>query len=134
LREVLIHDARSFVFSTAPLPVLAAALDAALDVCRVEPERRETVHRKARALRERLEALGVQAGGDGAIVPIVVGDSNAALRLEEALRADGFDARAIRPPTVPEGTARLRLTVRYPVSDADLERLAERIGALTGAQ
>jgi 8-amino-7-oxononanoate synthase len=127
LRELLVNRARSFVFSTAPLPVLAAALHAALDLLRDEPQRREDVHRKAALLRDALARAGVNAGGASAIVPIVIGENEAALALQEGLQAAGFDVRAVRPPTVPAGTARLRATVRFPVSDADLLRFAAEV-------
>jgi len=134
LRELLIHRARPFVFSTAPLPVLAAALQAGLDVVRDEPGRRAEVHRKAALLRGALAAAGVPASGASAIVPIVVGDNAAALALQDGLLAAGFDARAVRPPTVPAGTARLRVSVRCPLADADLQRFAAEVGRLLGAR
>ena len=72
----------------------------------------------------RLRETGVQAGGESMIVPIIAGANEAATALQSGLLAAGFDVRAIRPPSVPPGTARLRVTVRYPVSDADLLRFA----------
>ena len=65
------------------------------------------------------------------IVPIIVGANEAAMALQSGLLAAGFDVRAIRPPSVAPGTARLRVTVRYPVSDADLLRFATEIARLT---
>jgi 8-amino-7-oxononanoate synthase len=113
------------VFSTAPLPVLTAALEAAVGIVEAEPERRGEVHRKAVLLRSALVRAGARVGGDSPIVPLLAGENDAALGLQEHLRADGFDVRAIRPPPVPRGTARLRLVVRYPIADADLLRLAD---------
>jgi len=130
LRELLINRARSFVFSTAPLPVLTAALEAALDLVQEEPERRREVHRKAALLRAGLGEHGQATPGESPIVPLMVGENRAALALQEGLAAAGFDARAVRPPTVPKGTARLRITVRYPVGDDDLLRFAETVGRL----
>ena len=112
------NRARSFIFSTAPLPVLGAALGAGLHLVEREPERRREVHRKASLLRGALRDNGVQAGGESMIVPIIVGANEAAVALQSGLSAAGFDVRAIRPPSVPPGTARLRVTVRYPVSDS----------------
>jgi 8-amino-7-oxononanoate synthase len=57
-----------------------------------------------------------------------VGDNDGALALQDALAAAGFDARAVRPPTVPPGTARLRVTARYPIADDDLRRFAAEVG------
>jgi 8-amino-7-oxononanoate synthase len=134
LRDTLVQKARSFVFSTAPPPVLAAAVMAAVDLLGPERPRIAEVHRKARLLRDWLRTCGLAAGGESPIVPLVVGANEAALRLQEGLAEAGFDARAVRPPTVPEGTARLRVTVRSPVSDADLRRFAEEAGRLLGAR
>jgi 8-amino-7-oxononanoate synthase len=129
LRDVLVNAARTFVFSTAPLPILAVAIDAALDVVEREPGRRAEVHRKAGLLRAALREAGADVGGsDSAIVPVIVGENEAALALQEGLRAAGFDARAVRPPTVPAGTARLRVTARYPVPDDELRRFAAEVG------
>jgi 8-amino-7-oxononanoate synthase len=132
LRDLLVNRARTFIYSTAPLPALAAGLLAALDVVREEPLRRHEVHRKAALLRAELRAQGVAAPGEAAIVPVVAGSNEAALRLEDGLRAEGFDVRAVRPPTVPAGTARLRVTVQSPTPDEDLTRFARAAGRLIG--
>lgn len=131
LRDLLVNRARSFIFSTAPLPVLAAALGAALDLVSREPERRAEVHRKAALLRSALAEAGANLGaGESQIIPVIVGENEAAVALQDGLLAAGFDARAVRPPTVPPGTARLRVTARYPVADADLRRFASEVGRL----
>ena len=130
LRDLLINRARSFVFSTAPLPVLAAALDAALDVIAREPHRRAEVHRKAAVLRDALARGGCRGSGSSPILPVIVGGNTEAMRLQADLAAQGFDVRAIRPPSVPPGTARLRVTVRYPVADSDLLRFADCLSTL----
>jgi 8-amino-7-oxononanoate synthase len=134
LRDLLVNRARSFLFSTAPLPVLVPALEAALDLIGREPQRRSEVHRKAAWLRNALAAEGVTVQGASPIVPVRVGDNQAALDLQEGLAAAGFDARAVRPPTVPSGTARLRVTARAPVADADLSRFAVETGRLLRAR
>jgi 8-amino-7-oxononanoate synthase len=130
LRDTLVNHARTFVFSTAPLPVLGAALHAGLDVVAAEPQRRSDVHRKADLLRAELGAHAAAAPPGSPIVPVAVGANAIAVGLEEALGAQGFDVRAVRPPTVPDGTARLRVTVRQPVADADLLRFARALRAL----
>jgi len=134
LRDVMVNHARSFIFSTAPLPVLALALSAGLDVVAREPERRVEVHRKAAMLRRALAEQGIHAPGAAPIVPVMAGSNEAALALQSGLLAAGFDVRAIRPPSVAPGTARLRVTVRYPVSDADLQRFAVEIGRLMNSR
>jgi 8-amino-7-oxononanoate synthase len=135
LRETLINRARTLIFSTAPLPVLAAALHAGLDLVEVEAFRRVEVHRKAALLRCALSGIGASLGtSESAILPLIVGDNNAALSLQEGLSSAGFDARAVRPPTVPPGTARLRITARSPVPDAELLRFASEAARLLEAR
>jgi 8-amino-7-oxononanoate synthase len=131
LRDVMVNRARSFIFSTAPLPILGVALSAGLYLVEHEPERRREVHRKSSLLRRALSDEGVKAGGESMIVSIIAGSNEAALALQSGLMAAGFDVRAIRPPSVPPGTARLRVTVRYPVADRDLERFAREVARLT---
>ncbi|MBN2369825.1 MAG: 8-amino-7-oxononanoate synthase [Vicinamibacteria bacterium] len=128
LRDMLINRARSFVFSTAPIPVLAAALDAAIDLVRDEPDRRAEVHRKSALLRESLIREGIPVSRERSpIVPIIVGGNDASVALQEGLGDSGFDARAVRPPAVPPGAARLRVTVRYPLPEADLLRFVREV-------
>ena len=115
--EYLIQRARPFIFSTAPPPPIAAALDASLDVIVNEPERRERLLARARYLRERLALAG-----DSPIIPIIIGENERAVAVAHELQAAGFDVRAIRPPTVPVGTARLRLTVNQGLSEEVLDR------------
>lgn len=130
LREFLINRARPFIFTTAPLPVLAAGLGAALDVLRDERWRPVELHRKAALVRAGLRAAGLPGVGAGAVVPIVLGANEAALAAQARLEASGFDVRAVRPPTVPPGSARLRVSVRVPVEDADLRRFVALVSAL----
>jgi 8-amino-7-oxononanoate synthase len=111
LQAWLWNRARPFVFSTGLAPVLAAtALEGVLLAGR-EPERRRRLLEATRQMRSGMLELGVTLGGHGPIMPWVVGEPAAAMALAEALGAEGYDVRAIRPPTVPEGSARLRLTV-----------------------
>ena len=131
LRDVMVNRARSFIFSTAPLPILGVALGAGLHLVEYEPHRRLEVHRKASLLRRALRDAGVPCGGATMIVPIIVGSNEAATAMQAALAEAGFDVRAIRPPSVPAGTARLRVTVRYPVADDDLLRFVSLIAPLT---
>jgi 8-amino-7-oxononanoate synthase len=131
LRDVMVNRARSFIFSTAPLPVLGAALRAGLHLVEREPQRRREVHRKSSLLRGALADAGVPSGGASMIVPILAGSNEAALALQSGLMDAGFDVRAVRPPSVPVGTARLRVTVRFPIDDADLLRFASEVARLT---
>ena len=118
--EYLVQRARTFIFSTAPPPAVAAAIDASLDVLEAEPERRARLRQLARYAHSR---LGL-AESDSPILPIVIGDNDRAVALAAALQHDGFDVRAIRPPTVPEGTARLRVSIHVNLDEAILDRFA----------
>ncbi|MEP6962837.1 MAG: 8-amino-7-oxononanoate synthase [Acidobacteriota bacterium] len=118
--DYMIQRARPFIFSTAAPPAVAAALDASLDVIEAEPERRARLRFLARYLRGK---LGLQ--GDSPIVPVIVGENDRAVALAAELQREGFDVRAIRPPTVPEGTARLRISVNVNLSEETLDRFAE---------
>ena len=133
LIDTLAQTSRPFLFTTAPVPALAGALNAALDIVAAEPERRDEVHRKARLLRGALSARGASSPAHSApILPLRVGE-NDAVALQEALAAEGFDCRAVRPPAVPRGTERLRVTVRSPVADEDLLRFADAASRLLQA-
>jgi 7-keto-8-aminopelargonate synthetase-like enzyme len=113
LVDYLTNRARAFVYTTGSPPALAAAALAALEIVAQEPERRVQLRSNARRLRAGLAARGWPAAGpeDGHIVPVLIGGSEATLRVGAALEAAGFLVGAIRPPTVPDGTARLRITV-----------------------
>ncbi|MBK9796952.1 MAG: 8-amino-7-oxononanoate synthase [Holophagaceae bacterium] len=128
LREHLLNTARGFIFSTAlPPPVLGAALEG-LRLARAEPWRRE----RALALADRLRAALGQPGQPSAIVPVPVGPDAEAVRLAHSLQAMGFDVRAVRPPTVPEGSARLRITTGAHLEDGQLDRLIQALGQVLG--
>ncbi len=129
LCDVLLNRARSFVFTTASPPVLAVAAMRALDVARAEPWRRARVQANARRLRAGLATLGEAPPGadDGHIVPVLVGDAARVVAIGAALLDRGFAVGAIRPPTVAEGSARLRLSVSAAHDDGQIDAL---LGAL----
>ena len=122
----LTNRARSFVFSTAPPPSLAAAATHAIELAQ-GPEgthRRERLARHRRAVAGTLAALELPVPlGEAPILPIVVGRADAALHLASQLRERGLSAPAIRPPTVPADTSRLRLSLSAAHSDEDIARL-----------
>ena len=121
--EYLVQRARSFVYSTAPPPALADALDESLRIVADEPERRTRLQDMARRLRAQLRAAGLDvADGTSQIVPILIGENDRAVAIAGALQRAGFDVRAIRPPSVPPGTARLRVSVNTGVTDQVLDR------------
>ncbi len=128
LKNYLVNFSRSFIFSTAPLPVLAVGLQTVLRYwAEVGVERANSVHRRSAHLRRILSRFGPSAlevlPGDGPIIPIVLGANSRALNMATRLQELGFDIRAIRPPTVPVGRARLRLTANLNHSIADIDRL-----------
>ena len=126
--DYLVQRARPFVFSTAAPPPLAAAIDASLDVIEREPERRARVITRAAHLRRRLAEAGVAATpGISQIIPVVIGDNEQAVAIAAGLQAAGFDVRAIRPPSVPVGTARLRISVNAGLSEATIDRFADAL-------
>lgn len=120
LVDYLLHRARSFVFTTAQPPALAAAASAALHIIQAEPELRVRLRRNAAKVRS---ALKVPGPTDGHIVPVVIGESDATVRLGGELRERGIIVGAVRPPTVPLGTSRLRITISAAHTDDDIDRL-----------
>lgn len=118
LIALLTAEARSFVYSTAPAPAVVGALAAAVDRLAERPPEPAAVHAAAQALRSALAATGADVRGTGPIVPVILGESARALAVAKRLQAAGFAAAAVRPPTVPAGTTRLRL-VAHADHDAD---------------
>jgi 8-amino-7-oxononanoate synthase len=94
-----------------------------------EPERPARLHALVRHAEARLAALGLPASGSQ-ILPVVIGDNARAMRVAGALQAAGFDVRGIRPPTVPQGTARLRIAITLNVAESDIDAMT---GALADA-
>lgn len=123
LIQWLVNRARSFIYTTAlPPPVLAASL-AALRIVKTEPERRRRLWQNAAFLKRGLAGLGYRLGGTGSpILPVLIGDGAQTMALSAALLRRGVFAQGIRPPTVPEGTARLRITPMATHTEAELER------------
>lgn len=135
VRDLLVNRARTFIFSTGLAPACAAAALAALRVIEAEPSRGAKVLRAAAQLRAALHALGIGAPGESHIVPVLLGDEALALRVAAACAARGAPVHAIRPPTVPPGTCRLRLSLSVHHSDEELTQLAAIIaGALAEAR
>ena len=120
--DYLIQRARSFVFSTAPPPAMAAGLLVALEIVKREPERRAKLLSLSKFLRERLNENGLSVSLENSqIIPIILGASERAVEVADELQRNGFDARAIRPPTVPENTARLRLSLNSNLDESTLQ-------------
>jgi 8-amino-7-oxononanoate synthase len=129
LIDQLVHRARSWVFSTASPPALAAATLEALRIVRDEPARRDALRSNARRLRAGIRALGHESSGDETshIVPLIIGDPEETLRVGTRLRERGFLVGAIRPPTVPLGTSRLRITASAAHTETQIDGLLEAL-------
>lgn len=125
--EFLINRARPFIYATAPSPLVAAAVREALRIVDEEPERRVALGARIAIAGRKLKALGVPATGSQ-IQPVILGRNAQALVAARRLRSAGFDCRAIRPPTVPDGTARLRVSLTLNVSEAEVAALFDAIG------
>lgn len=123
LRDWLWNRARSFVFSTGLAPVSAVAARLALEEVVRTPELRRHVAEMADYLRGRIEDLGLSPMGFGHVVPILLGDSARAVTMSQRLAERSIFVPPIRPPTVPEGTARLRLTVTAHHREDDIDAL-----------
>jgi 8-amino-7-oxononanoate synthase len=130
MARYLTNAARTFIFSTAlPPPVVAGAL-AALDLLASEPRRVQRLATNADTLRDALAAEGLEAGDSATqIVPLVIGDAAQAVAVSEAALERGVFAQAIRPPTVPEHTSRLRLAVMATHRERELREAAQTIAA-----
>jgi len=131
LRKYLINRSRAFIFSTAPPPPVAAAALAALDIIRGDEgqARRDALASRALQLRARLSQ---QSSGStrSPILPIILGTDQAAVDASRVLRTRGFFVQPIRPPTVPEGAARLRITLSASHRPSDVDSLAQSLALL----
>jgi 8-amino-7-oxononanoate synthase len=126
LRDFLINTARPFIFSTALPPYCAAHVREALALARESERERAHLRQLSDYVRSRMRDAGLDVGrSDSQIVPLILGSNEAALRVAAALVEAGFAVRAIRPPTVPIGTARLRLSLTARLSFKDVDRFMD---------
>ena len=124
LIETLIQFARPYIYTTSQPPAVACATLKSLQLLQTESWRREHLHRLIARFRSGAAEIGLRLmDSPTPIQPILVGDSERALRLSALLRERGLQVGAIRPPTVPAGSARLRVTLSAAHSEAQLERL-----------
>jgi 8-amino-7-oxononanoate synthase len=129
--ELLLNSARALIFSTAPPPPATAGALAALELLIEQPLRPQKLQATAELLRRELAAAGIGVpAGRTQIVPLIVGEADAAVQVCEAALARGVFAQAIRPPTVPEGSSRLRLTV---MASHTASELVGAVAALSAA-
>jgi 8-amino-7-oxononanoate synthase len=132
LREFLINRCRQFIFATAPSPLVAACVRAALPIVEQAEGRRIALRSRVALAARKLEEAGL-APPQSQIAPVIVGSNARALALAAAMQALGYDIRAIRPPTVAEGTARLRISLTLHVSEAQVSAMVDDLAhALAG--
>lgn len=131
LIETLIQRARTYIYTTAPPPAVAAATSVALAIAREEEWRRERLAQLVSRFRAGAAGLGLElTASDTPIQPVILGTARAALAAAEALLGTGLWVTPIRPPTVPAGSARLRITFSAVHQPADVDRLLEGLAAL----
>ncbi|HPS20445.1 MAG TPA: 8-amino-7-oxononanoate synthase [Candidatus Omnitrophota bacterium] len=127
IKEFLVNSCRGFIYSTSlPGSVINANIKA-LDLVINEPWRRETLIKNSAYFREKLIANGFKTAGATQIIPIIVGDNDETVRMSELLKKKGYWVTPVRPPTVPNGTARLRLSVTYDHSTQVLDNFLKDI-------
>ena len=135
MRNLLVNQARSLIYSTALPPAVIGAALAALDLMEQNPGWGADLLRRADTFRKALTAAGLDTLQSASqIVPVLVGDNEKALSLSNRLREDGILCVAIRPPTVPDGTARLRFSISLAHTEQDLEFAATQIVAAARAE
>ena len=132
LRDFIVNRCRPFIFSTAPSPLMAVAVEAALSILREEPQHQRRLANLIDFARGEIGGRqGWQLSGSQ-ILPFIVGDNARAMALATAMQARGFDIRGIRPPTVPVGTARLRISLTNNVGESDVRAMLEALAEETG--
>lgn len=130
LVETVIQQARPYIYTTAPPPAVAEATRKSVEIATDEPWRRDRLRASIRRFRAGVEAIGLPlTASTTPIQPVIVGTPQDALRASEALWRQGFWVAAIRPPTVPDGSSRLRVTLCANHSEADVDGLLEALAA-----
>ncbi|GLH81025.1 8-amino-7-oxononanoate synthase [Bradyrhizobium sp. SSBR45G] len=132
LRDTLINRCRPFIFATAPSPLMAVAVSEALATLQDEPERQQRLTQLVAFAHREIVARFGETWSSSQIIPYVVGDNARAMNLAGDLQLRGFDIRGIRPPTVPAGTARLRLSLTLNVDEAAVTALLDALVELEG--
>ncbi len=127
LRDFMVNRCRPFIFATAPSPLMAIAVREALSILQEEPERQQRLASLVAFTRREIEARCGRSSSGSQIVPYVVGDNARAMTLASAMQVRGFDIRGIRPPTVPPGTARLRISLTLNVDEDDVRAMLDAL-------
>jgi 8-amino-7-oxononanoate synthase len=134
LRDFIVNRCRPFIFSTAPSPLMAVAVQEAIAILRDEPERQQRLRSLIASAHREIGARGRWRLSGSQIMPYIVGDNARAMALAAGLQARGFDVRGIRPPTVPAGTARLRISLTNNVGEDDVRALLGAVAEETGRE
>ena len=127
LRDFMVNRCRPFIFATAPSPLMAVAVQEALLILQQEPAHQQRLAGLVTCTHREMAARGSSSISRSQIVPYIVGDNMRAMSLASALQARGFDIRGIRPPTVPAGTARLRISLTLNVSEANVRSMLDAL-------
>jgi 8-amino-7-oxononanoate synthase len=127
LRDFMVNRCRPFIFATAPSPLTAVAVREALLILQDEPERQQRLAKMVAFTHREISVRGWRSPSHSQIVPYIVGDNAGAMRLASALQARGFDIRGIRPPTVPAGTARLRISLTLNAMEDDVRAMLDAL-------
>lgn len=127
LRDFMVNRCRPFIFATAPSPLMAVAVREALLILQQEPTHQRRLADLVAFTHRQIGARGGRTSSRSQIVPYIVGDNARAMALASALQARGFDIRGIRPPTVPAGTARLRISLTLNVGENDVRTMLDAL-------
>jgi 8-amino-7-oxononanoate synthase len=127
VRDFLVNRGRGFIFSTAPSPLIAAAIRASLRILADAPELRSSLWTLVGHAERALAPHGVAATGSQ-ILPLILGDAARTMRVAQAVQDAGFDVRGIRPPTVPQGSSRLRISITLNACPEDIDGLSAALG------
>jgi 8-amino-7-oxononanoate synthase len=128
MREFLVNRARGFIYSTAPSPLAAAIVRASLAIVRDGDDLREDLRQRIELAQDLLGPLGAVRSGSP-IMPLMLGEDRRAMEVAARLQAAGYDVRGIRPPSVPEGTSRLRIVITLNADHDDIRGLAHALEA-----
>lgn len=127
MRDFMVNRCRPFIFATAPSPLIAVAVREALLILQQEPERQQRLAKLVAFTHREIGVRGGRSPSASQIVPYIVGDNGRAMRLASRLQARGFDIRGIRPPTVPVGTARLRISLTLNIGEEDVRAMLDAL-------
>jgi 8-amino-7-oxononanoate synthase len=130
--DYLVNHARPFIYATAPSPLAAASVREALQILADGPERRLKLQQMISFANQQIvRHLGIEGSGSQ-IIPVIIGDSGRTVSVAQQMQADGFDLRAVRPPTVPADSARLRIAITLNVDLSAVARMFDQLARVIG--